>query len=104
MVPADKLAKALQGERMTVNGSLEAVAVTRNHLESLRTDESFASIMNNADQFVTDLDLQPITAPKPRMIPRRLDGGPPTATLSVDQYFRQQYFMVMFKNIIISLI
>jgi hypothetical protein len=94
--PADKLTQSLQGEEMTVNGSLEAITLTRNYLESLRTDESSAAIINSVEQFVNESDLLPIAAPRTRMVqvPRRLDAGSPNVTLSVDQYFRQQYFMV----------
>ena len=92
--PADNLARVLQGEKMTVNGSLEAVRVTRNFLETMRTDECFCELMNMTDQAVHDHNLDHLAAPRMRKIPRRIDDGSVPGQLSMEEYFRQHFFKV----------
>jgi len=98
--PADNLARALQGEKMTVNGSLQAVRVTRNFLDTLCNDNCFSLLMIQVHQVAQDNNLEPLTVPRNRKTPRRFDDGSVPAQLSVDEFFHQHYFQVVNVTII----
>ena len=69
------LNKALQGSQVTVSGMLTAAKVTAQNLQSLRTDQTFKEVFEAAQQKLQQCQLDPVTLPRKRKLPKRLDGG-----------------------------
>ena len=95
--PCDKLAKALQSPKLTINESISAVKEARNTLLAMRTEDFHADILKRTNEAVKSFELDPLQTPRARKVPSRLDSGIPAAQLSVEAYYRQQFYMMIDK-------
>ena len=95
--PCDKLAKALQSPKLTINESISVVKETRNTLLAMRTEDFHADILNRTNEAVTSFEIDPLQTTHARKAPSRLDSGVPAAQLSVEAYYRQQFYMMIDK-------
>ena len=102
--PADRLTRSLQAPDMTVSGCIEAVKMTHNYRLSLRDKETFRSVMEQTEAAMKRFDLEPLSNPRIRRWPTRIDDGSPSVELSVVDYHRQQYYMVSSLVLICSLL
>ena len=82
---------------MTVSGMMEVADVTRSVLSSLRNDDRFGEIFQSAQSRINDFELMPLSLPRRRKIPRRLDDGSAANTSpgTPDDLFRVQFFKVI---------
>ena len=89
--------KGLQGSSVTVSGMMEVADVTRSMLTSLRNDDRFREIFRSTQSHINEYELTPLTLPRRRKIPRRLDDGPAANTTpeTPEDLFRAQFFMVI---------
>jgi len=90
------LNKALQGSQVTVSGMLTAAKVTAQNLQSLRTDQTFKEVFEAAQQKLQQCQLDPVTLPRKRKLPKRLDGGTQEYTAnSAEEVYRVEFFKVI---------
>ena len=84
----------LQSAETTVAGMLAAASVVRNNLPLLRRDidMEFHAIFEAATDKTQQLNIEPLSLPRQREIPRRHDDGDePHTHTSAEQYFRVQF-------------
>ena len=93
--PCDKLAKALQSPKLTINESISAVKETRNTLLAMRTEDFHADIIKRTNEAVKSFELNPLQTPRARKAPSRLDSGVLAAQLSVEAYYKQKFYMMI---------
>ena len=88
--------KALQGSEVTVSGMLAAAKVTTEKLQSLRTDKKFREMFQQTQQRLDECKLDPVTLPRKRKLPVRLDEGTHEYTpSSAEEVYRVEYFKVI---------
>ena len=91
----ESLNTALQGTGTTVAGMLAAATVIKDNLLRIReeSDKEFHVIFEAATVRITDLQLDALSIPRKRKIPRRLDDGDGAAHAHtmVDDFYRVQY-------------
>jgi hypothetical protein len=92
--PADHLSTLLQSSSMTASSGLKAVKTTYQIISSLRTQDVFDNFIACTAQTSEKLQLQQLTKPRIRKPPKRLDSGSAACEQTVEEYYRQQYFMV----------
>lgn len=92
--PADRLSKNLQSTSMNVSSAMEAVKATYTIISSVRTPETFKSIMNKTDSARQTMGLTELITPRTRQPPRKLDNGSAASLLDTESYYRQQFYMV----------
>jgi hypothetical protein len=97
--PTERLSKCLQSSSMTVNGAIEAVKVVHSLLIATRSDDKFVEIMQNVGNAQIKYSLEPLSLPRLRRPPRRIDDGAAHVELAVDEYYRKQFFEVIDKVI-----
>ncbi len=65
-------------------------------IQQNRNDISFNKILEEVSQKISDLDLDPLTLPRKRTIPKRFTGdGASYNPDNVERYYRQIYFQCM---------
>ena len=84
----------LQKSTTTVAGALAAVQMTHDALMTARNDATFDDIMQQVAVAQLSNDLDPLSAPRTRRPPRRLDDGVPPVELTADMFYRQQFYQV----------
>ena len=67
--------RALQGTDKTVSGMLDAAEVTRRNLLTLRCDQQFREVFEATEQLLIQCNLEPVTLPRKRKLPKRHDDG-----------------------------
>ena len=91
----ESLNTALQGTGTTVAGMLAAATVVKDNLLRIREerDKEFHVIFEAATVRTTDLQLDALSIPRKRKIPRRLDDGDGAAHAhtTVEDFYRVQY-------------
>lgn len=94
--PLECLNRALQSSTMTVPGMLESTKAVKTHLISLRNDKEFDDIITDVELKVKELDLEPLTLPRRKNLPKRL-SGPAEAynPATVVEHFRIEYFKML---------
>lgn len=70
----EHLNKSLQKERQTISGMKEAAEYVNASLQSKRNEESFHSLLQNAEAMVSSLDLEMMQMPHQRKPPKRYCG------------------------------
>ena len=90
------LNEIMQGRQMVITGALEALSVTKKHIQALRTDDHFSSLLNAVVASAKDMDMEPLVLPRPTRPPARYSGcAPAYQPPSVEDKYRQTYFSVM---------
>ncbi|XP_068235704.1 zinc finger MYM-type protein 1-like [Palaemon carinicauda] len=91
--------KSLQGSKVTVSGMLEAAEVTIKSLQSLRCEDKFKRLFEEAEQKLHLCDLDAIPLPRKKKIPKRLDQGLGFASNychdSAEEFYRVEFFSVI---------
>ena len=88
----------LQSAETTVAGMLAAASVVRNNLRLLRRDidMEFHAIFVAATDKTQQLNIEPLSLPRQRKIPRRYDDADePHTHTSAEQFFRVQFLAVV---------
>jgi len=82
---------------VTVSGMREVADVTRSMLSSLRNDDWFGEIFQSAQSRINDYQLMPLSRPRRRKIPRRLDdrSAANTSPETPEDLFRVQFFKMI---------
>jgi len=100
----EALSRVLQASDRTVSGAMEAVHVTLNQLQSMRTEEYYEKIFSHVEGKVAEYELNEITLPRHVRPPRRYDHKAHTSDAHVFQrpadFYRVQYFK--FLDVIIN--
>jgi hypothetical protein len=93
----ENLCTALQGRHQTVSGMLSAVAQTKERLLSVRNNDSFSTLFTDAETVVVKMQLDPITMPRCRRVPKRIDDAPSASHEYQDsqEYYRQIYYTLI---------
>lgn len=92
----DQFNAAMQARSATIGGMLEAVSVVKSILVSMRTEEEFKKLLNEATTAIEKLQINPVQLPRARRPPARY-SGPATAhhATTVDEHFRTIYFEII---------
>lgn len=101
--PADRLSTILQSPNMTASSGLAAAKATYQLLSSLRTQTAFDKFMEQTEVARNKFQLQALSRPRTRKPPKRIDSGAKAHEMSIEEYYRQHYFMVMSFVIILLL-
>lgn len=73
--PLELLNCSLQSRSMTVAGMMTPVNEVVSHLQSLRCQAEFNTLLECVNGVIRDRDLEPISVPRQRRPPARLTGG-----------------------------
>jgi hypothetical protein len=97
--PLEMLNVAVQSRKSTVSGMIESMKVTKDQLESFRTEESFHTLFAAVERVCTDCDLTKPQLPRQRRQPKKFDNIPQAAPqhtwTSAEEMYRGQYFQVL---------
>lgn len=90
----ERLNRGLQGKDITVASMLESANLVKADLQHMRSENSFSEIFTNADKQIEQLDLNEISAPRRRKVPKRFQTGnaPQQQFSSVEEHYRSQFF------------
>lgn len=91
--PLEVLNRKLQSKTETVAGMLECAQAVSDELQQLRSETTFASILQKCSVTADKLGLKPLHIPRPRKPPTRF-AGPAVAysATTPDDFYRPQYF------------
>jgi hypothetical protein len=93
----------LQKSTTTVAGAIAAVEITHDALLAARNDSTFDDIMQQVAVAQLANDLDPLSAPRTRRPPKKLDDGVVPVELNVETFYRQQFYQVFYKVLYIGL-
>ena len=92
----EKLNKCLQGTSVTVSGMLQAVEMTKENLQLMRSEANFNQIFNEALAKIDQYDLEDIPQPRNRKIPKRFaSGSEEQFSDSLEARFRNDFYKVL---------
>ena len=77
--PCESLATKLQSQGNSVGSAFQAIALLKEHIQKLRSDESFNGIFEKADSFREEHDLELPHEGRRSCLPRWLDDHPENA-------------------------
>ncbi len=94
--PLEMLNTVLQARHKTISGMKQAVASVKLGFTEKRSEEEFQIIFAKANKNVSELDLEDISAPRKRNVPKRYTGpATPFQPSSVEEFFKLEYFKVL---------
>ena len=84
--PAEKLARQLQSKASTPCCALNGAELLVEHLQNLRSDQTFCELYDGASNLAIELEIPDTTQPRPRRIPARYESnGEPHPMCPVDR-------------------
>ena len=91
------LNKSLQSSKVTISGMLEMVSMTKTELLRLRSEEKFDEIMSCCEEMCSNLELEQLSMPRIRKIPKKFDDNVRTThqPQTVTDYFRPEFFKII---------
>ena len=90
------LAKQLQSKQSTACSSLSGSRVLVAHLSSMRSNDKFLALYNQAIERAEKLNIQEPDPPKARKMPARFDSGTaPRQCATYEEFIRKEYFEVL---------
>ena len=94
---SDNLSRTLQKSDMSAAEGQSIAAMTVATLRSLSTDDGFNSFWSRTCASISDVDVEPPTAPRKRRVPRRFETGEAPATFpsSAEDHNRPIFFEAM---------
>jgi hypothetical protein len=95
-LPLEELCVSIQSRSQSVPGTMSAVKLVIEKLCNSRSEVSFAAIYSRANDLVTELDLEAVSAPRVRRQSKRIDGGSPQfVPANPEQYYRVEYYKIV---------